>query len=797
MEQKQKFTIETATTWALIIAAAALPVFFIPLGSFPFVFTKSMFFVVFGVGALMLYILTRLRRGSIIIPPLTIIGALWLVPISLLISSAFSSSSFTDNFFGSQLDSTTTGFVLIGVLVATVFALAFRKKEQFVTLAKALFFGYGAVLLLQLILLILSFGLLSSFGVSVPGTASVLGSMSDLAVFFGGGVIALLVTLQTIALSKKWRLSVYGALILSLFFLVLANFTLVWIALGIFALALFIQGMLKQGTDTSENLEGVKALYSTQEAPLGGEHNAKRMSTQSLILSLSVLALSLIFVIGGNTLGNVIAQSAGTDQALVRPSWKATLSIAQNVYKENPLVGTGPHTFAQEWLQFKPQKINTSPFWNIDFITGVGYLPTIVAVTGFVGALAWVLFFLAYLVFGFRALVLSRAKGTLFSLSITSFLIGIYLWGITIVYVPSVTLLALAFMAVGVFVATLRFGSNETKEWGIFFARSPRIGFAIVFFLTLVLLASIVALFFVGERYIGAVYLGRATQEAQQGNFDSARRHLARAVQLVPRDSEYRLSVALDQNDLTKVLNDTSLSKEEAQNSFQKLLATSVQNAILATQLDPNNYQNWMTLGNVYQSVVPLGIDGSYKNAKTAYERAQKLNPNNPQILLVQAQLEIAQKNNDAARELLNKAIAMKRDYVPAIFLLSQLEVQEGNTKEALASAEAAAFFQPNDQNVLLQVALLRQATGDIQGAIAVLERIVRINPSFANARYLLASLYANTGNLDAAREQLQAIADLSEENAKAVASQLQDLRDGKNPFPKPSEFNGSTPVAN
>ena len=189
-------------------------------------------------------------------------------------------------------------------------------------------------------------------------------------------------------------------------------------------------------------------------------------------------------------------------------------------------------------------------------------------------------------------------------------------------------------------------------------------------------------------------------------------------------------------------------------------------------------------LGNLYAQAVPLGVASAYDSAKAAYDKAKELNPTNPQIPYILAQLNIANKNNSGAKDDLKAAIALKQDYTAAIFLLSQLEVQDGNVKDALAAALAAAYFTPNDPNILFQVGILRAASNDLPGAVEALSLAVEANPQFANARYFLSAVYAKQGDFSNALEQMKAIADLSADNAKAVETQLASLENGKNPFP-------------
>ncbi|HET9641602.1 MAG TPA: tetratricopeptide repeat protein, partial [Candidatus Paceibacterota bacterium] len=218
--------------------------------------------------------------------------------------------------------------------------------------------------------------------------------------------------------------------------------------------------------------------------------------------------------------------------------------------------------------------------------------------------------------------------------------------------------------------------------------------------------------------------------------------------------------------------------------AYQAALSAGINAALTATNQYPNNYQNWLALGNLYAQAVPLNVSGAYDSAKLAYEKAKALSPTNPQIPYILAQLEIAHHDSKAAEAHLKEAVALKQDYTAAIFLLSQLEVQQGNVRDALQSALAAAYFQPNDPNILFQVGILYAASGDLQNAASALQAAIRVNPQFANARYFLSAVYAKVGDMKDAASEMQAIADMSSDNAAAVGKQLDALKSGKNPFP-------------
>jgi len=367
--------------------------------------------------------------------------------------------------------------------------------------------------------------------------------------------------------------------------------------------------------------------------------------------------------------------------------------------------------------------------------------------------------------------------------AIVSFVGSVYLFTIALFDLPSTVILTLAFVFAGIFISTTRFATGN-QQWGIMFSRSPRLGFVIVFSLTILLLLSVAVAYTLVERYVAIAQLTHANTELSAGNLDSADQSALSSISFAPSTAAYRIQAGIANARLNLIAASTTMSKTAAQQAYQAAFSAGINAALTATNLDPSDYQNWLALGNLYAQAVPLGVSGAYDSAKTAYTKAQMLNPTNPQIPYIFAQLNIANKDTKAAQANLKAAIALKQDYTAAIFLLSQLEVQDGNVKDALASALAAAYFTPNDPNILFQVGILYAAQSDFANAALALSAAVEANPQFANARYFLSAVYAKLGDMTNALTQMQAIADMSSDNATAVASQLTALKAGKNPFP-------------
>ena len=765
-------SLDTISIWALFVTIVAAMFVFIPSMAVSFATTKTFLLAAGALITLALYILARLSRGNVIFPSSVLIVALWLPVAAYALSSAFSGVSFVNALWGTALEPDTLGFMLIAAVLGTLATLVLRRPEHYRSFLRTGAYAFGIIAALQVGIIII--------GQFAPKTISpafsVIGSFNDLASFLGLGLVTILITLRFLELSQRTSRLLIASGVAALFLLAVANASLVWILLALVSLGLFVESVMRRGSRTADT--ELDATIMMDEAPVGSDEG-----NHSLVLPLAVLAVSLFFLIGG-TLGGALANALHVNILNIRPSWQSTFSVAQKAYSSAPVFGSGPGTFGVEWLKYRDATLNSTIFWNVDFSSGIGFIPTSAVTTGIIGALAWLAFLALLSFFGLRTLILRAPQDPFVRyVSIVSFVGAIYLFATAIFDLPNAVILVLAFVFAGLFVSTTRF-ATEGKQWGIMFSRSPRIGFVIVFALTILLLSSVVAAYSLVGRYIAAAQFSAANAALSAGNLDQADQAAQSSISFAPSSLAYQIQAGVASARLGVIIASSTMDKATAQKEYQTALSTGINAALTATNLNPNDYQSWLALGNLYAQAVPLGVTGAYDSAKTAYDKAQVLNPTNPQIPYILAQLDIANKNTKAAQEDLKAAITLKQDYTAAIFLLSQLEVQDGNVKDALASALAAAYFTPNDPNILFQVGILYAAQSDYANSAAALSAAVAANPQFANARYFLAAVYAKQGDMTNAVAQMQAISDMSADNAKAVASQLESLKAGKSPFP-------------
>ncbi|MDP3402461.1 MAG: hypothetical protein Q8S35_00695 [bacterium] len=471
----KRLSFDVAANWAVVLTFAVAIITFIPLATIPFLYTKVTVLALGVLATLILFILARLTRGNAIIPPLPLLGALWIVPAAYLLSSLFSGAGIASSFFGSELETDTFGFVLLLAVFATLTALAFRRTTSYSLFFKAGAIVTAAVLAIQLLVVIVS-RIMPTF---IAPTTNLVGSFLDLGMFLGLGVAIGLLALRLLTLPSKVRTMVLVGGAVALFLLALVNSVLVWTLVALVALALFIEAIMRNRPSGDQaDLDGVALL-------LAEDTDDSMPSSRSLAAPLATLAVALFFLIGGSTIGSALATGLGVDVIDVRPSWQSTFDIGSHTYASSPLFGSGPGTFGSQWVQFRDRSLNDTPFWNVDFVSGIGSIPTSFVTTGLVGALAWIAFIALFLFFGIRALLLRLPEDPFVRfVSAASFTGSLYVLALAIFTVPGPVVLLAGFLLIGVFISSLRYGTSA-REVGIIFARSPKVGFVIVFVLTI------------------------------------------------------------------------------------------------------------------------------------------------------------------------------------------------------------------------------------------------------------------------------------------------------------------------
>lgn len=737
-----------------------LPTIIVLSATMPALPLKMMVATVAFVAALGLSVLGAFKRGALALPLSLVVLSAWLIPLAYLVSGLLG-PSFLWSIIGGGLDMDTVFYVSLLALTVSLPIAVFEKRSDTVRALFVLLVATWLVALFHLVRLFFGEEALS-FGVMTNPLFSPVGKWNDLAIFFGLSGLLSLITLESLTLTRVERYILTATLVVSLFFVALINFVPVWVALGVISFGVLLYKFLLAPRDT-------------------------KFSVASTI----VFVIAVLAVIFTSSVGTSLGKAFGVEQIEARPSWGSTLEVAKDAIGPNPLTGTGPNTFILGWDLYRPKLLNQSIFWNADFTSGVGMLPSVPITTGLAGSLAWLLFIVLFLVAGVRGLMLRAPQdGHTFSLMLATFTGGLYTLCMATLYLPSPQLLLVGFAVLGMFVALYHHESNG-RMLTIDFRERPRIGFVTVLCLALVLIGSALSVYGVGTAFASAHAFERASRAAQvDGDLDRALTHLETSLAFYPTDQAYRLGALVHLAKLNAIVNSPNSAEPspEVQQQFQAELGAAVESGLAAVRFNDQNYRNWATLGAAYQSVVPLNVDGSYEAAVNALTRARALNPSMPTLAMSLAQIALSRQKTVEAKRYVEEALALKQDYTQALTLLAQLELQDGNIDKAIERAEAASVFEPSNPVTHFQVGVLKFEDKDLKGAGEALMRALSLAPDYSNARYFLGRVYVGQEEYEKALTEFREVLRLNPDNAD-VSAIIAALEAGTDPFaPEPEK---------
>jgi cytochrome c-type biogenesis protein CcmH/NrfG len=745
--------------WTLLLLAAVLPLAVLTSNHVPALTTKIFIGGALVLIAVLFFSVSHMRSQELHMPKSLILGASWLVPLAYLLSTLFAAGS-AQPFFGERLTMDSMGFVLVMVLALTVSSVILNTPKRALGVYLAML-GAAAVLTVAEIFIFFARQTATDFGIQ---SVSLVGTLNDLGVFFGLITIFILLSLVLLPVTNVIRLALWGVLGASLYFLAAVNLTALWWIVGAFALAFFVHSL--------------STVYLSRSTTKDGELS---------YASLTVLVVAALFVLfQGYGFTTVIAKKADIGEFDVRPSWSTTVSVGrQELSDGGALFGAGPGTFYHSWAKYFPEKINIEPFWQTDFFYGIGLMPTSAITTGLFGLIAWLVFFGVFLWRGTRNLLISgdvRRGDVVGFIRITSFVAALYLWINTVIQVPSPVLILYAAILTGVFVASVGFGGDKKEFIHVAFKEKPRIGFVSTLVLTIAILASVGGVYGLTSSYSAeATYQKAARAVALEADTDTADTYVTKAIESSKVDVYYRLLSNIDAYRIQKLVAENR-PPEEIREEFEGYLSRAVSNALIATELDAYDYQNWVNLASIYQSIVPVGVDGAVESALAAYDTALSYRPQSPAIYYSKALLERSRGNNAQAKEFVQKAITYRNQYTDANFLLAQIQIEENDIENAINSVEAIVRFNPENAVGFFQLGLLYYGEDDFKNAVLALKRATTISPEYANARYFLALAYWKLGDTKTALEHFKEVQRTNTDNAE-IPKIIENIESGKEPF--------------
>ena len=234
---------------------------------------------------------------------------------------------------------------------------------------------------------------------------------------------------------------------------------------------------------------------------------------------------------------------------------------------------------------------------------------------------------------------------------------------------------------------------------------------------------------------VGEVYL-------QAGDPKKAEEYLNRASKLDPNDLTKRTAVAVAHMAQGRVT--------EAASEFEQISRVdegiTADQALIASHLHRNELDK----------------------ALSAIDTLQKKKPDDPATYSLQGRVLLAKKDNAAARQSFERAVAMNPAYIPAVASLASMDMAEGNPARARKRFEEVLAADPKNIPALLSLAKLTTATGGAAAdSLMLIKKSVSANPDVLAPRLALIDFYMANDEPkkadSAAQEALAAIPDKPE----------------------------------
>ena len=755
--------------FVFLLTILLVPLFVLPSSwGFQLEFTKKFLFSGGVLLSLALWLITRLEDGNIIFPGGNIFWASLSVVVSFFISSLLSSSmglSFTG--LGYESDTFISIIILFfGMFLSSTF---FESKKRFSQFFLGLIISSMIMGLVELVQLFSPAKLLAG-----GALANLIGKWNDLGIFFGLSLLLSLIGLESSFFNgSRLRSFFWPLLVASILLMAIVNYDLIWAIAGLFALVVFIYSLTHSGMFSLSKNEEEDAEVDVS--------NSRSVKNVILRPSFIVVVISIIFFFGTNTVGSVLGKY-GIFQLEVRPSWQSTVEVAKASMHKNLFFGSGPNTFSTEWAASKPDAVNSTAFWNTDFNVGFGRVPSLAVTLGLLGLITSGLFLASLVYYGLRAFLASFDDISNNFMVLVSFVASLYLWSFSIFYSTDTALLSLTFVFTGIFLASLARG-GVIKNYEFSFFGNPKLSFISVLVIVTLIISVISGGYLLSRKFAALYNFQHGLYSFNNvGNLEQAEASIKNAISLDEQDIYYRSLAELYLVRLRGVLNDqASLPKEGLLNQLQAVLSLAAGNAKKATEINGANYLNWMTLGQIGETVVPLKdvVAGSYDLAFSSYSKALSLNPKNPNIYFSLAKLQAAKGDIPKAREYTNQALERKANFTAALFFLSQIEASQGNLSGAIKRAEQAAVFSPDEVGILLQIGFLKYMSKDYSGAVTALKAATNIQSNYSNAKYFLGLSYSKLGQVSNAIKEFEGIKVLNPDSTE-IRSILKNLRGGR-----------------
>lgn len=431
-------------------------------------------------------------------------------------------------------------------------------------------------------------------------------------------------------------------------------------------------------------------------------------------------AIGAVVILAG--FGFSVFQLMTTQKPLVLPFetgfQTAFAAISQDTGRvaQGFFLGSGFGTYFTDFTRFKQATFNTNQtLWAMTFYKSSSFLLELLATTGILGLMSFV--FLIFKVVKDNHFT-KKLKDNAFFLSlvltfVASIILPFTFTTLTLLFVLLALYAALQalenihtkdskffdielhFVAFKKGIIPLSLSPVEERETAKTFTKI----LPVTFFILIFIFVGIIG-YFVTTYVISDVTFQNSLVAASANNGLETYNDQVNAKKIFPyRDAYYRIfsqtNLALA-NSLAAQQKGSSISAQ-TQQTIYTLIQQAIDSARTAVDTSPQNVANWQNLSSVYRSLIGFGQNAEQFSVLTN-QQAILLDPNNPQEYISLGGIYFQLGQWDNAQRQFQIAINLKPDYANAYYNLGHALENKGDMQNALAAYQAVQTLVANDK---------------------------------------------------------------------------------------------------
>lgn len=341
-------------------------------------------------------------------------------------------------------------------------------------------------------------------------------------------------------------------------------------------------------------------------------------------------------------------------------SWSVAISTMKNL--KNVLIGVGPSNYIKAFNLYKPNWMNNTPLWNIQFSQGANFPLTLIVTLGLFGLITWLIFALVIIK---QTKKINPVTKPIHSMLITTILLQLFL---------PVNVVMLVFQAVLVIfwvasererfhlnkltleniLSKVNFLKNKTK-----YVSRALIGLSIVICAGLIYLTI--------QASYSSFLMFKASKSALNNDLVKTYNFQHQAIKLNPLLDTNRRKYAITNLLIASVIPQKADLTNDDKERFATLIQETIREGKAAIYLDQNDLNNWQNLAQIYQTLSGVA-ENSEEWAVKSYSDAIRLSPNNPQLRVALGGVLFNAKEYEEALKLFSQAATLKPDYANAYY---------------------------------------------------------------------------------------------------------------------------------